>query len=234
MQKLRPRLTYANVIATLALFFALAGGAYAATQLPKNSVGSKQLKKNSVTAAKIKNGAITGTKIDLASLGTVPSAVNSQTASSATRANSATNATNAGHADSATNAGHAVSATSAGTAGTAANANALAGKPASAFASATTVRTATIQGDGTIVAGLSDGITQANIIGPHTPGSGFYCIDGLDPIPTAAVATIGFGASPQGTVYTDVTPAGEPGCNVYVATYANGLAEDARFTLLIH
>jgi hypothetical protein len=31
-----------------------------------------------------------------------------------------------------------------------------------------------------------------------------------------------------------VTPAGEPGCNVYVAIYANGLAADAPFTLLIH
>jgi hypothetical protein len=31
---LRPRLTYANVTATLALFLALGGGAYAATSLP--------------------------------------------------------------------------------------------------------------------------------------------------------------------------------------------------------
>jgi hypothetical protein len=213
METLRTRLTYANVIATLALFLALGGGAYAATRLPKNSVGSKQLKKDSVTAAKIKNGTVTGAKIDLSSLGTVPSAVHSQIAS------------NAGHADSAA---------SAGSAATAANANALGGKPASAFASATTVRTATVQADGTVVAARSDGITQTNVVGPHTPGSGFYCIDGLNPVPTAAVATIGFGASPQGTVYTDVTPAGEPGCNVYVATYAAGVAADTPFTLLIH
>jgi hypothetical protein len=49
----RRHLTYANVAATLALFLALGGAAYAATQLPKNSVGTKQLKKGAVTAAKI-------------------------------------------------------------------------------------------------------------------------------------------------------------------------------------
>jgi hypothetical protein len=73
----RPRLSYANVMATIAVFLVLAGGAaYAASHLPKNSVGTKQLKKNSVATAKIKNGAVTGAKIDLSTLGTVPSAVN--------------------------------------------------------------------------------------------------------------------------------------------------------------
>ncbi|HEY2053241.1 MAG TPA: hypothetical protein VGH14_04825 [Solirubrobacterales bacterium] len=58
MKRFVPRLTYANVIATVALFVALGGGAYAATQLPKNSVGTKQLKKASVTAAKVKKGTL--------------------------------------------------------------------------------------------------------------------------------------------------------------------------------
>jgi hypothetical protein len=57
------RLSYANVVATLALFLALGGGAIAASQLKKNSVGSKQLKKNAVTKAKIKNNAVTSAKI---------------------------------------------------------------------------------------------------------------------------------------------------------------------------
>lgn len=94
MQHVRKRLTYANVVASLALFLALAGGsAFAASQLAKNSVGSKQLKanavtagkikKNAVTTAKIKNGAITGTKINLTTLGTVPSAQNAVSANSA-------------------------------------------------------------------------------------------------------------------------------------------------------
>jgi hypothetical protein len=51
---LRARLTFSNVIAMSALFIALGGAAYAATQLPKNSVGTQQLKKGAVTKAKIK------------------------------------------------------------------------------------------------------------------------------------------------------------------------------------
>jgi hypothetical protein len=43
------------VIATIALFAALGGGAYAAATLPKNSVGSKQLKANAVSSSKVKN-----------------------------------------------------------------------------------------------------------------------------------------------------------------------------------
>jgi hypothetical protein len=52
-----------NTIALLALFIALGGTTYAATALPKNSVGTKQLKKNAVTAVKIKKSAITNAKI---------------------------------------------------------------------------------------------------------------------------------------------------------------------------
>jgi len=52
---IRKRLTFANVVACIALFVALGSGAYAATQLPKNSVGSKQIKKNAVNSAKVKD-----------------------------------------------------------------------------------------------------------------------------------------------------------------------------------
>jgi hypothetical protein len=52
-QRLRPKLTFANAISVLALFVALGGVGYAATVLPKNSVGTKQLKNGSVTQKKI-------------------------------------------------------------------------------------------------------------------------------------------------------------------------------------
>lgn len=58
-----PRPTYANVMATIAVFIALGGASYAATRLPKTSVGAKQLKNNAVTSAKIKNGAVTPAKL---------------------------------------------------------------------------------------------------------------------------------------------------------------------------
>jgi hypothetical protein len=57
MRKLRGRLTYANVMATIAVFIALGGASYAAIKLPKNSVGTKQLKRQAVTLKKIKASA---------------------------------------------------------------------------------------------------------------------------------------------------------------------------------
>lgn len=63
MKQIRKRLTYANVMSSIAVFVVLGGGAIAATQLPKNSVGSKQLKKNAVKTTKIANNAVNGAKI---------------------------------------------------------------------------------------------------------------------------------------------------------------------------
>jgi hypothetical protein len=52
-------LTYANVMATVAVFLVVGGGsAFAASQmLPKNSVGAKQIKRGAVTPAKLSNAA---------------------------------------------------------------------------------------------------------------------------------------------------------------------------------
>lgn len=63
MSVLRRHLTYANVMATLALFVALTGGAYAVATLPKNSVGTKQLRKQAVTSAKIKRGSVAADRL---------------------------------------------------------------------------------------------------------------------------------------------------------------------------
>jgi hypothetical protein len=60
LKRFRFRPTYSNVVATMALFFALAGGAWAATQLPKESVGSTQLAKGAVTPAKLSDQAKKG------------------------------------------------------------------------------------------------------------------------------------------------------------------------------
>jgi hypothetical protein len=93
---LRRRPSPAMVIALLALFIAMAGTGYAATQLPANSVGPKQLKKNAVERVKIKNNAVNGAKVldgsiagaDIkeSSLAKVPSAALADTATNATHA----------------------------------------------------------------------------------------------------------------------------------------------------
>jgi hypothetical protein len=80
VKQIRKRLTYANVMSSLAVFLVVGGAsAFAASHLGKNSVGTKQLKANAVTTAKIKKeavtakkikkGTITGTQVNLAKLG---------------------------------------------------------------------------------------------------------------------------------------------------------------------
>jgi hypothetical protein len=68
LKQIRKRLTYANVMSSIAVFLVLGGAAVAATQLPKNSVGAKQLKKEAVTKAKIKNDAVDSAKVKPGSL----------------------------------------------------------------------------------------------------------------------------------------------------------------------
>lgn len=62
------RPSYANITATLALVFALGGGAYAAT-LPKNSVTSATIKNGQVHAKDLARNAVTGATVKDGSLG---------------------------------------------------------------------------------------------------------------------------------------------------------------------
>jgi hypothetical protein len=67
LKRLKGKLTYANVMATIAVFLVVGGGsAFAATQmLPKNSVGTTQIKNSAVTPAKLSSAskaALTGPK----------------------------------------------------------------------------------------------------------------------------------------------------------------------------
>ncbi len=71
MRTLRDKLTYANVISTLCLFMLLGGGAYAATKLPKNSVGTKQIKNGAITGKKIKQGTIDAGKLTPSAVATL-------------------------------------------------------------------------------------------------------------------------------------------------------------------
>ena len=58
LRGLRERLTYANVMATLAVFIALGGVSWAALKIPANSVGSRELENNAVRGKEIKNGVV--------------------------------------------------------------------------------------------------------------------------------------------------------------------------------
>ena len=64
LSKLRQRLTYANVMSTLAVFIALGGSSYAAltisgTTIENRSIPAKKLKRNSITSKEIRESRLT-------------------------------------------------------------------------------------------------------------------------------------------------------------------------------
>jgi hypothetical protein len=67
MGQIRRRLTYANVVATLALFLAVGGGAYAVSK-----IGSNQIRRNAIKSKHVAKNALRGADVRESSLGTVP------------------------------------------------------------------------------------------------------------------------------------------------------------------
>jgi hypothetical protein len=103
VKQIRKRITYANVMSSIAVFLVLGGAtAYAAKKIGSNeikgnsittgkikkeAVSASKLKKNSVTTPKIANGAVTGAKLNLGTVGTVPNATHAINADNANNAN---------------------------------------------------------------------------------------------------------------------------------------------------
>jgi len=94
LARFRARLTYSNVVATLALFLALGGSSYAAL-----SITSKDVKNRSLKGGDLKKDTVTGKEIRESKLGRVPSATNAASADIAKSADSATTAGTAGTAN---------------------------------------------------------------------------------------------------------------------------------------
>jgi hypothetical protein len=88
MERLRGSISYANVVATLALIIAMAGGAYAAG-LGRDSVKSKHIKDGQVKSQDVRDNGLTGTDVDEGSLGKVPSAASADSADTAANAGDA-------------------------------------------------------------------------------------------------------------------------------------------------
>jgi hypothetical protein len=86
MSKRLKRPSHATVVAYVALFLALSGGAIAIAGGTK--INGSKLKKRSVAGKKLKKHTITGTEVNLNKLGKVPSAGAADTAGTATVANS--------------------------------------------------------------------------------------------------------------------------------------------------
>jgi hypothetical protein len=191
MKLSRPRLTYANVVASLALFTALGGVSYAATTLPKGSVGPGQIQAEAVRTGKLADDAVTGSKLAqgvrerLDAVGGTPTvttaaipesvkhaetadrAGTAASAATARKADSAIYADSAGHADSAGNAGTADLAT------TSKDSDALGGQPADHYLTADSVLQSgqTEAGDFIAAAANAQAGTVLVQFWPHLPES---------------------------------------------------------------
>jgi hypothetical protein len=91
LKQIRKRLTYANVMSSIAVFLILGGATAFAAQkigtkeIKANAITAGKIKKNAVTTAKIKNNAVNGAKVNESTLGTVPSAQNALSFSGTTQ-----------------------------------------------------------------------------------------------------------------------------------------------------
>lgn len=63
LRRLCSNLSYANVVATLALFIALGGTGYAAISLPRDSVGARELKPRAVGTGELQSNSVTSAKV---------------------------------------------------------------------------------------------------------------------------------------------------------------------------
>jgi hypothetical protein len=84
LASLRRRSSYANVMATIAVFIALGGSSYAVGQ-----ISGSQIKNRSIGGKKLKRNTVAGTAVKESSLGTVPAANTARAADTAARADTA-------------------------------------------------------------------------------------------------------------------------------------------------
>ena len=171
MRRIRSHLTYANVMATLAVFLVLGGGTALASyvvssnsQVGPNTISGHKppsgkhanLIPGSVNGQDVADNSLRGADINESTLGKVPSA---------SAADSATNADNATNANHATNADNATQAT---------NANTLNGKSAAELEGARA--SAIVQGDNCAVGAFCPILRNRGVSYAFHAATGKYCV----------------------------------------------------------
>lgn len=176
----RPRLTYANIVASLALFAALGGVSYAATTLPKGSVGTDQIQAEAVRTGKVADDAVTAAKLAQGVRerlvpvgGTSVAATTTPVPESVKHAETADRAGTAGSAATARKADSATYADAADLANTSKDADALGGQPAGHYLTADSVLQPGQTEAGDYIAAAANGQAGTVLVQfwPHLPES---------------------------------------------------------------
>lgn len=226
------RLSYANVVSTLALFIALGGAtAFAATQLPKKSVGAPQLRPGAVTASKLRKNAVTAPKIKALAVkqGKVANGAIGST-------KLADGAVTGGKLASGAVTGEKIAAGA--VTGAQIDESSLGQVPSAAFAtnatnagSANPVLFARVNAEGKVDAGFSKGIFEGNVT-TGTPG--IYCVSVPGFNPRGAQVTAEFNVDGDITAYAKVGGTNCPAPKVEVRTFAGGSPEKEPFYLVLY
>src|SRR4051812_46272947 len=213
MNWLLNRLTYANVMATVAVFIALGGASYAAIVLPANSVGTRQIKNGQVKNADLAADAVTSAKIRDGSLVSEDFA-RGEIPTGAAGAKGETGPPGPKGADGTNGAPGAPGATGPGA----------------------PIAYAHVLADGTVDATRSSRVSTANV---HKANN-FYCFYGLDLTPKNAVATVDWSGSGTNTAIRETLQGDSTGCAVGTglgdeqAAVMIGTGQDAGFYIVFY
>lgn len=223
---MRKRLTYANVMSSIAVFLVLGG----ATAFAAKKIGSNEIKGNSITTGKLKKEAVTTSKIKNGAAST--NKIANDAVTSAKIADNAVTTTKI--ADDAVT-GNKVKESSLSEVPSANKAN-LATSAESAESAQPQVF-AKVNGNGTVDAANSKGLASTDVT--HTNGTGVYCITVPAFVARGGQVTPQFGGS-NGTT-ANITIGGTGNCPapaVQVLTFSGGAApafsDDTFYVELYH
>jgi hypothetical protein len=192
LRALTRHLSYANIVATLALFLALGGVSYAVLRIPKASVGTAQLRNGAVTAGKLARGAVTSSKLargTVTSSKLAPGAVTASSVAPEALTGAQINAATLGVVPSADHAGSASRADSAASSDSAANAAAVGGVPLSGLLQSNHVLT----GSASVLAGETNLVFQDPRTGVQISANQSGDLVLANPSATATIAGYGIG-----------------------------------------
>jgi hypothetical protein len=233
VQQVRKRLTYANVVSSIALFIALSGAtAFAVQQLPEKSVGERQLRPGAVTATKLRKNAVTAPKIKALAVknGKIANGAVTLSKIGADAVNGERLSAGAVSTDKIANGavtGDKVDESSLGEVPSASKANF-----ATTAGSANPVAFAKVELDASVESANSKGISSANVKSPVT---GTYCIKVPSFSPKGAQVTPEYNGS--GGLVAQVTIGGTGNCpapEVEVQTWNGGVVVKAPFYIVLY